>query len=110
MYPVPRQVIHQTKPPRVSKKRGVSNVTQFILLKNHDVTDQLRLTTIRNADLIVALKDGRAMEMGTHEELMKRKGLYYDLVESQLAGKDEEADTFEEETPGEASKLNRNSC
>ena len=48
------------------------------------------------------------MEMGTHEELMKRKGLYYDLVESQLAGKDEEDD--EEEIPGEVSKLNRNSC
>ena len=42
-----------------------------------------RLTTIRNADLIVALKDGKVNEMGTHEELMKRRGLYYDLVESQ---------------------------
>ena len=56
-----------------------------------------RLTTIRNADLIVALKDGKVNEMGTHEELMKRRGLYYDLVESQLAGKDnEEADAVEE--------------
>ena len=57
-----------------------------------------RLTTIRNADLIVALKDGAVQEMGTHEELMKKKGLYYDLVESQLAGKDEEGedDTIED--------------
>ena len=55
-----------------------------------------RLTTIRNADLIVALKDGKVNEMGTHEELMKRRGLYYGLVESQLAGKDEEADAVEE--------------
>ena len=50
------------------------------------------------------------MEMGTHEELMKRKGLYYDLVESQLAGKDEEDDTLEEDIPGEVTKLNRNRC
>ena len=49
-----------------------------------------RLTTIRNADLIVALKDGIVQEKGTHDELMKNKDLYFDLVESQLSGKDEE--------------------
>ena len=69
-----------------------------------------RLTTIRNADLIVALKDGKVNEMGTHEELMKRRGLYYGLVESQLAGKDEEADAVEElpEDDEEATKITKN--
>ena len=47
--------------------------------------------------------------MGTHEELMKRRGLYYDLVESQLAGKEdtEEADEAVEDLPEEVSKINR---
>ena len=35
-----------------------------------------RLTTIRNADLIVALKDGEVQEKGTHDELMKNKGMF----------------------------------
>ena len=41
-----------------------------------------RLSTIRNADLIVALADGQFKEMGNHDELMAKKGLYYDLVNS----------------------------
>ena len=45
--------------------------------------------------------------MGTHEELMKRRGLYYDLVESQLAGKDSEEADAVEELPSEVSKINR---
>ena len=39
-----------------------------------------RLTTIRNADVIVALANGQFKEMGTHDELMKQQGLYYELV------------------------------
>ena len=42
-----------------------------------------RLSTIRNADLIVALENGQFREMGTHGELMERRGLYFDLVRSQ---------------------------
>jgi ATP-binding cassette, subfamily B (MDR/TAP), member 1 len=39
-----------------------------------------RLTTIRNADLIVAISNGRVAEIGTHDELMELHGVYYDLV------------------------------
>ncbi|KAM6202323.1 ATP-binding cassette sub-family B member 5 [Rhynchocyon petersi] len=42
-----------------------------------------RLSTIRNADVIVALKDGRVSEKGTHAELMAKQGLYYSLAMSQ---------------------------
>ena len=38
-----------------------------------------RLTTIRNADVIWVLTDKGLMERGTHDELMARRGLYYDL-------------------------------
>ena len=39
-----------------------------------------RLSTIRNADVIVTLEDGQVAEMGTHEELIQRKGLYFNQV------------------------------
>lgn len=38
-----------------------------------------RLTTIQNADLIVFLDETGVREMGTHQELMEKKGFYYQL-------------------------------
>ena len=39
-----------------------------------------RLSTIRDADIIVVLSHGIVVEQGNHDELMKLKGYYYDLV------------------------------
>lgn len=44
-----------------------------------------RLSTIKNADQIVVMKDGLIAEIGDHESLIKRKGHYFDLVSSQTA-------------------------
>ena len=38
-----------------------------------------RLSTIRNADMILVLKDGHIIEQGNHKELMDMKGFYYEL-------------------------------
>ena len=38
-----------------------------------------RLSTIKNADVILVLKDGHIIEQGNHNELMEMKGFYYDL-------------------------------
>ena len=43
-----------------------------------------RLSTIHNADLIVVIKGGKAIEAGTHSELMSQKGVYYKLNEAQM--------------------------
>jgi len=51
-----------------------------------------RLTTIRNADVIFAMKQGQVEEYGTHDELMQKKGLYHDLVITQQAHADDDAE------------------
>ena len=48
-----------------------------------------RLSTIRSADIIVAMKGGKVEEMGSHTELMRLKGLYYNLVVRQLNKKED---------------------
>ncbi|MEG2198971.1 MAG: ATP-binding cassette domain-containing protein, partial [Anaerovorax sp.] len=43
-----------------------------------------RLSTIKNADLILVMDGGKIIEQGTHEALMKKKGFYEDLYNSQF--------------------------
>jgi len=42
-----------------------------------------RLSTIRNADKIMVVQQGRIVEMGTHDELLAKKGVYYNLYNVQ---------------------------
>ena len=42
-----------------------------------------RLSTIRDADVILVMRDGNIIEQGNHEELLAKKGFYYNLYNSQ---------------------------
>lgn len=52
------------------------NKTSFIIAH--------RLSTIKNADMILVINDGNIIEQGKHEELLKKKGFYADLYNSQF--------------------------
>ena len=45
-----------------------------------------RLSTIREADVILVMKDGHIIEQGTHETLLAQNGFYANLYNSQFAG------------------------
>jgi ATP-binding cassette, subfamily B, bacterial MsbA len=57
-----------------------------------------RLSTVRNADRIIAMEDGRIAEIGSHTELLAADGLYRRLYEMQFA-REEEGPTDDTETP-----------
>src|SRR5207247_1813525 len=44
-----------------------------------------RLSTIRAADQVLVLDDGRVVERGTHHELLRQRGYYFDLYQQQFA-------------------------
>ena len=45
-----------------------------------------RLSTVRNADCIMVLEQGRIIERGTHDQLMAEKGRYYQLYTGNAVG------------------------
>ncbi|XP_076435076.1 ATP-dependent translocase ABCB1-like isoform X2 [Babylonia areolata] len=60
-----------------------------------------RLSTIKTADIIISFKDGKVFEQGTHDELMAKQGIYYQLVMNQTnrsAADDEEEEEIEKFT------------
>lgn len=48
-----------------------------------------RLSTIRDADMIYVIKDGAIDSFGTHEQLLKKRGLYKSMWEAHISAKDE---------------------
>jgi len=61
----------------------MDNLDQFFKGKTVVVVAH-RLSTVKNADQIVVLEKGKLVEKGTHAELTKKKGAYYELVRNQL--------------------------
>jgi ATP-binding cassette subfamily B protein/ATP-binding cassette subfamily C protein len=59
-------------------KRLLKDKSKTIITISH------RLTTVEKADVIYMLKDGKIVEQGTHAELIKKRGEYFTMFESQL--------------------------
>ncbi|KOH43325.1 peptidase domain-containing ABC transporter [Sunxiuqinia dokdonensis] len=66
-----------------NEKEIMSNLDEFFQGKTV-VTVAHRLSTVKNADQIIVLDKGEITEIGTHSELVDRKGTYYNLVKNQL--------------------------
>ena len=61
-------------------QKGMEN----IMKKSTSVVIAHRLSTIRNADRILVVREGGIAEMGSHEELLRKKGFYYNLYIQQF--------------------------
>jgi ATP-binding cassette, subfamily B, bacterial len=61
----------------------VENLNEFANGKTVIVVAH-RLSTVKNADQIVVLEKGEVMEVGTHKELVQKKGHYFSLISNQL--------------------------
>ena len=69
---------------------ALDNESEHLISKSLDrlaegrttVTIAHRLTTIQNADRILVLSEGKIAEEGSHEKLLEKKGIYYQLYQS----------------------------
>ena len=86
------------KPPMLILDEATSSIDTRTEIKVQDAFTQLlegrtsfvvahRLSTIRDADCILVMKDGMVYEQGKHEELLKKNGFYAELYNSQFAHK-----------------------
>ena len=66
--------------------------TEYELLKNlHKSEDKKttfiiahRISAVKNADMILYMEDGEIVERGNHEELLKKRGKYFEIYETQF--------------------------
>lgn len=84
------------KPPMLILDEATSSIDTRTELKVQDAFSRLmegrtsfvvahRLSTVRDADCILVMKDGRVYEQGTHGELLSKNGFYAELYNSQFA-------------------------
>lgn len=66
-----------------NEKIIMHNINQYFKGKTFVVVAH-RLSTVKNADQIVVIDKGKIAEVGKHDDLLKNKGRYYELVQNQL--------------------------
>jgi len=66
-----------------NEKAILENLQEFVKGRTSVVVAH-RLSTVKNADQIIVLENGKVIEVGTHKELSAKKGAYYTLVKNQL--------------------------
>ena len=67
-------------------EKAIQGAMQKIMEDRTSIVIAHRLSTIRDADIIVVMDRGEIVESGSHDELIKKRGKYYDLYKTQYAG------------------------
>ena len=67
-------------------EKNIQNALAKLMENRTNVIIAHRLSTIRDADKIVVIDHGRIVEIGRHEELLKKQGIYYNLYQTQFSG------------------------
>jgi subfamily B ATP-binding cassette protein MsbA len=66
-----------------ASEKWVQSALENLMKNRTSIVIAHRLSTVRNADKIIVLDKGQIVEQGSHEELIAKKGLYYDLTKTQ---------------------------
>lgn len=67
-------------------EKAIQDAMQHIMQNRTSIVIAHRLSTIRDSDVIVVMDHGEIVESGSHEDLLDRKGKYYELYMTQYAG------------------------
>lgn len=67
-------------------EKTIQDAMRMVMKNRTDIIIAHRLSTIKDADIIVVIDKGQISEIGSHNELLSKKGKYYDLYMTQYAG------------------------
>lgn len=67
-------------------EKTIQDAMRMVMKNRTGIIIAHRLSTIKDADIIVVLDKGQIVEIGSHNELLTKKGKYYDLYMTQYAG------------------------
>ena len=89
-----------------TKSEGVVQAALDVAAKGRTtISIAHRLSTIKTADNIVVMSEGRIVEQGTHDQLLERKGAYFNLVEAQRISAENESKKAQEREEEEESPI-----
>jgi ATP-binding cassette subfamily B protein len=67
-------------------ERLISQAIEKLVKGKTTISIAHRLSTLKNCNMLMAIENGEIAEMGTAEELLEKKGVYYGLYQNQFAG------------------------
>lgn len=67
-------------------EKAIQNAMHLVMQNRTSIVIAHRLSTIRDSDIIVVMDHGKIAESGNHDELLAKKGKYYELYMTQYAG------------------------